>query len=266
MTAERCAEAGPHTGPDAGTTYADPIQAPGTDEARWRAWNGWLRMPRCPLPTAGRVVVAAAHPDDEVLGAGGALALLAAAGVALTVVSVTDGEGSHPGSTRMTPDRLAAVRARELRDALDELGARDAEIVRLRLPDTGVADHEERLTGELSRLLAGAALCLAPWTGDVHGDHEAVGRAALAAAEAASVPCRLYPVWLWHWAAPDDPRVPWETASRIDLPPAVRVRKHAAVRRFTSQIRPLGPGPEDAAVLPPEELAHHLRGWEVVFG
>ncbi|MCS0603518.1 PIG-L family deacetylase [Streptomyces sp. LP11] len=257
MSTERCAEPSP---------YADPIQGPGTEEARWRAWDGWLRMPAYTLPEAGRVVVAAAHPDDEVLGAGGALAILAASGVAVTVVSVTDGEGSHPGSARFTPERLAEVRACELRDALGELGLPDADVVRLRLPDTRVADHEERLVGELTQLLDGAALCLAPWTGDVHGDHEAVGRAALAAARAAHVPCRLYPVWLWHWAEPGDPRVPWATASRIVLPAAVQARKHAAVARFTSQIRPLGPGPRDAAVLPPEEQAHHLRGWEVVFG
>ncbi|MFD4543001.1 PIG-L deacetylase family protein [Streptomyces bauhiniae] len=246
--------------------YADPIQAPGTDEREWRAWDGWDRMPEYALPTAGRVVVVAAHPDDEVLGVGGTLARLAAAGVALTVVSVTDGEGSHPGSTRLTPDRLAELRAAELCDALAELGARQAEVVRLRLPDTGVARHEDRLATELAALLPDAALCLAPWTGDVHGDHEAAGRAALAASRAVSVPCSLYPVWLWHWARPGDPRVPWGGAARIALPPEAQARKRAAVDRFVTQIRPLGDAPEDAAVLPPDELAHHLRGWEVVFG
>ncbi|MFJ6841580.1 PIG-L deacetylase family protein [Streptomyces griseoluteus] len=246
--------------------YADPIQAPGTDEREWRAWDGWDRMPDCALPTQGRVVVVAAHPDDEVLGAGGTLARLAATGVALTVVSVTDGEGSHPGSTRVTPDRLAELRAGELRDALRQLGAEQAEIVRLRLPDTGVARHEERLAGELAALLRGAALCLAPWTQDAHGDHEAAGRAALAACRAVSVPCRLYPVWLWHWARPGDPRVPWAQAARIALPPGVQARKRAAVDRFVTQIRPLGDAPQDAAVLPPDEVAHHLRAWEVVFG
>ncbi|MFF7381644.1 PIG-L family deacetylase [Streptomyces griseoluteus] len=246
--------------------YADPIQAPGTEEREWRAWDGWDRMPDCALPTQGRVVVVAAHPDDEVLGAGGTLARLAATGVALTVVSVTDGEGSHPGSTRVPPDRLAELRAGELRDALRELGAGQAEIVRLRLPDTGVARHEERLAGELAALLRGAALCLAPWTQDAHGDHEAAGRAALAACRAVSVPCRLYPVWLWHWARPGDPRVPWEQAARIVLPPGVQARKRAAIDRFVTQIRPLGDAPQDAAVLPPDEVAHHLRAWEVVFG
>ncbi|WP_030805340.1 PIG-L deacetylase family protein [Streptomyces sp. NRRL F-2799] len=246
--------------------YADPIQAPGTDEREWRAWGGWDRMPEYALPAAGRVVVVAAHPDDEVLGVGGTLARLAAAGVALTVVSVTDGEGSHPGSTRLAPDRLAELRAVELRDALVELGAEEAEVVRLRLPDTGVARHEDRLTGELAALLPDAALCLAPWTQDVHGDHEAAGRAALAASRAVSVSCRLYPVWLWHWARPGDARVPWQRAARIVLSPEVQARKRAAVDRFVTQIRPLGDAPQDAAVLPPDEVAHHLRGWEVVFG
>ncbi|MER8029874.1 PIG-L family deacetylase [Streptomyces bauhiniae] len=246
--------------------YADPIQAPGTDEREWRAWDGWDRMPEFALPTSGRVVVVAAHPDDEVLGVGGTLARLAAAGVALTVVSVTDGEGSHPGSTCLTPARLAELRAGELLDALGELGALQAEVVRLRLPDTGVARHEERLAEELAALLPDAALCLAPWTEDVHGDHEAAGRAALAASRATSVPCRLYPVWLWHWARPGDARVPWRRAARIVLPPEAQARKRAAVDRFVTQIRPLGDAPQDAAVLPPDELAHHLRGWEVLFG
>ncbi|WP_320775672.1 PIG-L family deacetylase [Streptomyces sp. CRN 30] len=246
-------------------TYADPIQAPGTDEARWRAWDGWARMPPFALPEAGRAVVVAAHPDDEVLGVGGTLALLAETGLEVTVVSVSDGEASHPGSTRVTPGRLAGIRARELRAALDELGLRDTEVVRLRLPDTEVAGQEDSLAARLTDLLPGAALCLAPWTGDVHGDHEAAGRAARTAARAASVPCRFYPVWTWHWAEPGDPCVPWDRAARIALPPAVQARKRAAVDRFVSQIHPLGPEEGDAAVLPPAELAHHLRAFEVVF-
>ncbi|RPK69250.1 glucosamine-6-phosphate deaminase-like protein [Streptomyces sp. ADI96-02] len=245
--------------------HADPIQAPGTDEERWRAWDGWERLPEFTLPRAGRVVVVAAHPDDEVLGVGGAVARLADAGLGITVVSVTDGEGSHPGSTVVSPRRLARLRARELLAALDELGAARAEVVRLKVPDTAVKDHEDRIARELAGLVSGAALCLAPWTGDVHGDHEAAGRAAREATRAAGVPCALYPVWMWRWAEPGDTRVPWHRAFRVPLPPTAHARKRAAVDRFDTQIRPLGPAPEDAAVLPPDELAHHLRPWEVLF-
>lgn len=247
------------------TPPTDPIQAPGTPEEDWRAWNGLSELPEAVLPGEGRVVVVAAHPDDEVLGAGGALALLSQAGLALTVVSVTDGEASHPGSTRVTPERLAEIRAAELRHALDELGATGADIVRLGVADTQVARHESEVTAALEAILAGARLCLAPWTSDVHGDHEAVGRAALRAARTASLPCWMYPVWMWHWARPGDPRVPWTAASALRLPPLVASHKKRAVQRFVSQIAPLGPDPADVAVLPPGELAHHLRDIEVFF-
>ncbi|WNI19028.1 PIG-L deacetylase family protein [Actinacidiphila sp. ITFR-21] len=245
--------------------YANPIQAPGTDESHWRAWDGWEKLPVVRLPGSGRVVVVAAHPDDEVLGAGGVIAMLAEAGVSVTVVSVTDGERSHEAGRSVTPGRLADIRAAELRDALAELGAGEAAVVRLKVPDTEVAFHEDAVIADLGNLLRGARLCLAPWIGDIHGDHEAAGRSALAACREADVPCLMYPVWMWHWARPDDPRVPWSSARRILLTETARARKRTAAERFTSQIRPLGPDPEDAAVLPPGELAHHLRDIEVVF-
>lgn len=244
---------------------ADPIQAPGTDESEWRRWPGWASLREARLPDGGRVVVVAAHPDDEVLGFGGCLALLAARGVALTVVSVTDGEASHPGSEAVTPRDLTGIRAAETRAALAELGAEGAAVVRLGVPDTRVADHEQRVTDDLVPLLSGADLVVAPWTGDVHGDHEAAGRAARSAARTAGVPCWTYPVWMWHWATPGDPRVPWDRARLVGLPPEVQRLKRAAVARFRSQTEPLGPAPEDAAVLPPDELAHHLRTVEVLF-
>ncbi|MEU9097952.1 PIG-L family deacetylase [Streptomyces sp. NPDC048361] len=244
---------------------ADPIQAPGTPEREWRAWNGLNDLPPAPLPQRGRVVIVAAHPDDEVLGAGGTLALLARAGLHLTVVSVTDGEGSHPGSTRVTPAELAGIRAEELRRALTALGAPGTEVIRLGVADTRVALHEHDVTAALKPLLGDARLCLAPWTGDVHGDHEAAGRAASQAARSASVDCWTYPVWTWHWARPADPRVPWDTAATVRLPAEIAALKRRAVEEFTSQINPLGPDPADAAVLPPDELAHHLRDIEVFF-
>ncbi|WP_299531558.1 PIG-L deacetylase family protein [uncultured Streptomyces sp.] len=243
----------------------DPIRAENTDEAHWRAWRSWDALPALDLPADGHVVVVAAHPDDEVLGFGGTMALLAAAGVRVTVVALTDGEGSHPRSRVVTPAGLAGIRAEETRTALGRLGAGGARVVRLGLPDTGVADHEEEAVRRLVPLLADARLVAAPWTGDVHADHEAAGRAATEAARIAGVERVLYPVWMWHWARPADPRVPWESAARIALTPEAARRKREAIDCFVSQIHPLGPAPEDAAILRPDEIAHHLRGVEVVF-
>lgn len=250
-------------GQDGRPGYANPIKAPGTDESRWRSWRGLAGLPEFPLPDAGRVVVVSAHPDDEVLGVGGTIAQLVASGVEVTVVSVTDGERSREGGRSVTERELARIREAELRKALAELGG--AEVVRLTVPDAEVAFQGDEVIAALTRLLPGARLVLAPWIGDLHGDHEAAGRAALAAARATGVTCRMYPVWMWHWASPDDDRVPWSSAARVGLSATALDRKRAAVGCFTSQISRLGPGPENAAVLPPDELAHHLRDVEVLF-
>jgi LmbE family N-acetylglucosaminyl deacetylase len=242
----------------------DAIQAPGTPEDVWAAWLGPASFPALDLSGLRRVLVVAAHPDDEVLGLGGTIARLAAAGAQLRLVSVTDGEASHPHSTTQVARNLARIRTAETRAALAALGASGAERVRLRLPDTGVGRHEAALTDQLADLAEGFDAVAAPWSHDVHADHEAAGRAALAAGLRTGVPVLQYPVWTWHWATPQDRRVPWHRAARIPLTPESLARKRAALDCFTSQLHPLGPDPADAAVLPPSETAHFLRDYETV--
>ncbi|HXG75592.1 MAG TPA: PIG-L deacetylase family protein [Gaiellaceae bacterium] len=76
-----------------------------------------------------RILVVAAHPDDEVLGMGGTIALHTSRGDAVRVLVVTDGSSSqYPGDE--------AVRARKEEEAIRaarELGVTD--YVHLDLPD-----------------------------------------------------------------------------------------------------------------------------------
>jgi len=233
------------------------IDAPGTDEATWRAWPELARLDVADIASWTSAVVLAAHPDDEVLGVGGLISLLAAAGARLTLIAVTDGEASHPGIA--DPIALAERRIAETTAALRVLGAAGTQVVRLRLPDTGLAGREDEITFLLRRLVAGFDVCLAPWEMDAHADHEAVGRAA----RRASPQAIFYPVWTWHWAHPGDPRVPWRDAMRVPLPPAVAARKRAAIDCFASQLEPraAGIGP----MLSPAIVAHFTRDHEVLF-
>jgi hypothetical protein len=73
------------------------------------------------------------------------------------------------------------------------------------------------------------------------------------------------PVWTWHWAVPDDERVPWTRARRVPLPPAALTAKQEAVAAYRTQVAPLSEDPADAAILPPQVLARLLRPFETVF-
>ena len=72
-----------------------------------------------------------------------------------------------------------------------------------------------------------------------------------------------YPVWMWHWAFPADPRVPWDRALRVPLPPRAASRKRAAIRCFASQVQDRGHGL--GPVLSPGMIAHFTRPVEVLF-
>ncbi|MBQ1082060.1 MULTISPECIES: PIG-L deacetylase family protein [unclassified Nocardiopsis] len=253
-----------------------PIDAEGTPERLWREWGLLRRLPAFALTGIADAVVVAPHPDDETLGFGGGLALLAALGTRITVVAVTDGEGSHPEGCALAPMGLVAARAEERARALSMLGAGDVRVVRLGLPDGEVTRHRSLLTAHLTDLCAGAQLCVTSWAGDLHPDHRATGLATRDAVRGGVQPSRTvrgpgrptlvsYPVWMWHWARPADESVPWERARGIDLPPGTRRRKERALGAFTTQTEPTGPSARDRPVLDEGMLAHFRRDREVVF-
>jgi LmbE family N-acetylglucosaminyl deacetylase len=242
---------------NAGRGPLNRIDRPGTREDAWAAWPELRRLPVA-RPLAWRsVVVVAAHPDDEVLGAGGTMAMLAAGGVRMRLIAITDGEGSHPAAD---PAVIGRIRADESAVALDRLAIRDIDVVRLRLPDTGLADREDDLVDALREHCGGFEVCLAPWEGDAHADHEAAGRAA----RRAGLNVLTYPIWMWHWAQPGDPRVPWRRARQVILPTDVATRKRAAIEAFISQLTDRGGGA--GPVVSPGDVAHFTRKQEVLFG
>lgn len=238
-----------------------PTGAPATDEARWAQDSRWQHTVPLDLSEISHLLVVAAHPDDETLGVGGLLAGLPA-DVALDVVVAADGSGSHPDSPTHTPTDLARIRRREAEHALRLLAPR-ARLHLLDLPDGDLAAHRNDLTAALVRLVRpGESVLLAPYRHDGHPDHEAAAQATAATAWRTDARLLEYPIWLWHWQAPD--ALPWAAVRRVDLPAAQRERKSAAVVAHHSQVAPLSAHPGDEVLLPAEVLAHFARPWETL--
>ncbi|GAA3055678.1 hypothetical protein GCM10010464_20600 [Pseudonocardia yunnanensis] len=209
-----------------------------------------------------RVVVVAAHPDDETLGAGGALRALHRAGSVITLVVATDGEAAYPGLGEVARRELGLIRRAELAAALRVQALDEVAVLWLGLPDSALHAHADELREALEPVLADADAYLAPWPDDPHPDHRAVGLATAAAAPV-SAHGWSYPIWTWAWIDPTDPSVPWERARVVPLDEAARTARRRAVRCFASQLEP---GPDGSPpVLAAGLLDHVDRDTDLLF-
>ena len=132
-----------------------------------------------------RLMCVLAHPDDESLGTGGALAKCASEGVATYLVTATRGErgrfgdGPSPG-----PDIVGRTREAELRAAARELGLREVSF--LDYPDGGLdkvnpAEAVRKIVGHLRRIKPHVVITFGPEGAYGHPDHIAISQLTTAA-------------------------------------------------------------------------------------
>ncbi len=158
------------------------------------AASSWARGgPLVARPWFARVIVLAPHPDDESLGAGGTLALLAARGCEVHVVCVSDGSASP--TAQLPPAEVVRRRRNEMQQAVDVLGL--GQVTFLNLPDGALRHHVPSLAVSLTALQRnlGAEALFTPWVGDGHPDHQAVSAAVAAADLPRSLPIWGYETW-----------------------------------------------------------------------
>jgi len=206
----------------------------------------------------GTVVVVAPHPDDETLGAGGMLYDLSARGWRVVIVAVTDGEAAYGRDDHDLVQRMRRVRQLEQSRAVFRI-ARDADIIRLGIPDGAVAACSDALEIALPPIIRHASLVATTWRNDGHPDHEASGRVAALVAGECGTPLTEFPIWAWQWARPSDLPVAQLRAWRMS--PDAQLAKPRALRAFTSQTAPLNELP----MLPEHVLARFLRPIEAFF-
>lgn len=226
---------------------------------------------------AGPVVAVVPHPDDEALGCGGLLALLADARVPVDVILVTDGSASHPASRHWPPARLAALRREEMRESLARLGLERAPLADLALPDGAVPGPgdpgfalaaqtiAETLDASLARTL------VAPWRRDAHADHRAchglVREALVRRRRRCAIRVFEYAVWDERAAAEDRPLSGEAIEWTLDIA-AARQRKAGAIAAHRSQCGLVVEDDPGGFVLP-EAMRERAAGpveryWEVV--
>jgi LmbE family N-acetylglucosaminyl deacetylase/SAM-dependent methyltransferase len=230
--------------------------SPGTSAEEWAVHPRAAELPAVDLENdVHRLVVIAAHPDDESLGSGGLMARAHRAGIQIVVVAATDGEASHPTSSTHPPSQLSSLRRTELRAAIDVL-APGTPIRALGLPDGDLTAHEADLLKALVQLVGDGrrTLIVAPWRHDGHADHDAAGRAAATAAARTGARLLEYPIWFWHWGRPAE--ACWDRFQSLHLEPSEVAAKANAQSAQRSQIEPLSGQPGDEVLLSADFLRH----------
>ncbi|MGK0722556.1 PIG-L family deacetylase [Leucobacter sp. W1478] len=220
----------------------------GTPAREWSVDPRLHSRPALRIAAFDELVVIAAHPDDETLGAGGLIAMCHDLEVPVRVLCVTDGAASHP-----TEPGLAEARAAELASAIHQL-APGSTLEMLGFPDGKTDQYRDDIRTELAgrlRDVSPRSAIVAPWRGDGHRDHRVVGEVA---AELVGDRTLLeYPIWMWHWATPDHDDLPWERMRALDIDVKTKSR---AIESFASQITGTQP------ILRPDFLEHFARGQE----
>ncbi len=170
-----------------------------------------------------RTLSLAAHPDDDVLGAGGTLALLCKVGSEVKTVCLTDGAIGCDGKR---DHELANKRKAEALDAASLLGISAVEF--LEQPDQKLepsGDLCEKLAGILKALKP--QLIFLPFFVDYHHDHLAVTKILLNAMSLTRVDANLVN---YECVAPIFPNRLVDITSTIEL-------KANAIKSFASQLQ-----------------------------
>jgi LmbE family N-acetylglucosaminyl deacetylase len=190
-----------------------------------------VAAPRLPehrqAPPRGRTLCFAPHPDDEVIGPGGALCLHRAQADAVRVVVASDGAAGDP-DRRFAAAHYPELRRAESRAGLAELGVSDVRF--WGLPDSCVvteADLEglaERAAAEIAEFRA--EVVYLPWQQEVNSDHRAVYSAVARALERSRFAGIAFGYEVWTAMIPD---------VLLDITP-VADRKRRAVACYRTQL------------------------------
>lgn len=245
-------------------------QDDGTPANQWTHYKKNFKALELPDSGSYALAVLAAHPDDEVLGAGALITSFLAQGGKVEVGLATAGEGADPNADDGSKRALAKQRLQEFSAAATSLkvGSHGVSASFFDLPDSKLNTHEKLLNdtleswySTLSAKLAGTRIILiAPYRHDGHSDHEALGRAAEKLAKAHQLTMWEYPIWFWHWSSPAnsiESKLDWH---RFEATSQAFERKKCAIQANVSQLSELREG--QGKILS-DSFLQHFSGVEI---
>ena len=164
-------------------------------------------------------------PDDEVSSIGGLIYGLHCLGRDLLVIAATGQAMSQGLDDSDHESGGSQVQYAPYSGALHRLGVmagKEGEkpmcgLVHAGLEKNTLSENETTLAAFLAWRLKPGDVVFASWRFDGDPDHEAVGRATLAASAIVGAKCIPVPVCAWEWATPGDSRVPWHRARRVEV-------------------------------------------------
>ena len=190
------------------------------------------------------IMIISPHPDDDIIGAAGALAYLSGHNNKVVTIFLTSGEvGTYDAALK--PERLRAIRMKEAAAAYTALGFPDAELVWFGYPDDGLdfaplQEVRQRLVKEIRKRKPDVVFALDPGATFFryhYHDHRVAAIASVDALNSATLPLK-YPeagpaykvpnIWYFYTGEP---------TTRVDITDVLD-KKVAALGAHRSQFSP----------------------------
>lgn len=210
-----------------------------------------------------RVCIIAPHPDDEILGCAGLIQQLDTLGCSVLVIAVTNGTASHPHSSLYPAEDLNRIRPSETLHALESLQLQQkVQRIGLELTDGQLFQQQTELYAKLQQLIQPHDVLVSTFEQDGHPDHEVTGQIVKRLSKDYQLEHLQVLIWAWHWAKPQDQRIPWQHLLRLDLSTQELQRKQHAVQCFKSQLEPDSSTGQEP-IVSVQALARLLQPWEV---
>lgn len=199
-----------------------------------------------------RVLIIAAHPDDEVLGAGGTIAKYAMNGADVRLLIVTDGSTSqYRDAPRLA--QILAQKKQETASAAELLGIR--EVLYGALPDMKLDMTEHIRVNQVIEHVVDdfrPDIVFTHFYGDVNLDHQCVHRSTLVACRPVEGQCvrELYSYFVpsaTDWSVPSCAAA-FLPNTFVDISGDCAERKYAAMAAYATELREY-PHPRSIAAL-----------------